>query len=203
MRIQTAILVLASVSSCVLPAAPPDPSALIRTEICLNGTWDTALNADGGQVPSAGWSSRRVPAMPITANPPATSIWYRSTVRIPIQWLKPERNFLLKIDKAGHYAAVYWNGKRMGEHYGQFSPFEIDVTPAMQPGDNEIAIYVHNASGKYARPGVDVTDAMEGNAYRGATDNPAQRNWIGIVGDISLAWRPAAHISDVFVITSV
>jgi beta-galactosidase/beta-glucuronidase len=197
------LLLLASLSFCVLHAATADPSTPIRMEICLNGAWDTVLNAGGDQIPSAGWSPRRVPAMPITGNPPATSIWHRYNVRIPILWIKPERNFLLKIDKAGHYAAVYWNGQRMGEHYGQFSPFEIDVTAALKPGDNEIAIYVHNASGKYARPGVVVSDPMEGNAYRGATDNPAQRNWVGIVGDISLAWRPAAHISDVFVVPSV
>src|SRR5581483_2183910 len=165
---------------------------------------DTVLNADGAKVPASGWSPRRAPALPIAGRDAATSIWYRYNVRIPILWSKPERNFLLKIDKAGHYSAVWMNGKQVGEHYGQFSPFEIDVTSALKPGENnEIAIYVHNASGKYARPGVDVTDPMEGNAYRGATDNPAQRNWIGIVGDMWLEWRPAAHIADVFVMPSV
>ena len=68
------------------------------------------LNAEGAQIPAAGWSLRRVPAMPITGRPPATSIWYRYNVRIPIFWSKAERTFLLKIDKAGHYTAVWWNG---------------------------------------------------------------------------------------------
>lgn len=172
-------------------------------EICLNGTWEAVLNADGNRIPAAGWSPRRVPAMPIT-QPPAASVWYRYSVRIPSPWVKPERRFLVRIGKAGHYTAVWWNGKRVGEHYGQFSPFETDVTTELKPGAaNEIAIFVHNASGKYARPGADVTDPMESNAYRGATDNPAQRNWIGIVGDISLVWRPMAYIGDVFVMPSV
>jgi hypothetical protein len=173
-------------------------------EICLNGTWDSVLNADGAQPPSTGWSPRRVPGLPITGKPAPTSAWYRYNLRFPILWNKAGRNFVLKIDKAGHYTAVWLNGRLMGEHYGQYSPIETDVTAAMKPGEvNEIAIFVHNASGNYAQPGVTVTDPMEGNAYRGATDNPAQRNWIGIVGDISLEWRPAAHIEDVFVITSV
>src|SRR5437016_2116986 len=116
-----------------------DPSVLPRTGICLNGAWDTVLNADGNRIPAEGWTPRRTPALPIATRPPATSIWYRYRVRIPAQWVKPQREFLLKIDKAGHYAAVYWNGKRMGEHYGQFTPFEIDVTPALRAGEkNEI-----------------------------------------------------------------
>jgi hypothetical protein len=199
-----ALLILAPISMCVLRAAAPDVSAEPRMSICLNGTWDSVLNADGARIPAEGWSPRRAPALPIAGNPPATSVWYRYNVRIPVLWIKPERTFLLKIDKAGHYTAVWFNGKLVGEHYGQYSPFETDVTAALKPGEsNEIAIFVHNASGKYARPGVDVTDPMEGNAYRGATDNPAQRNWIGIVGDISLEWHPAAYIRDVFVTPSV
>lgn len=173
-------------------------------EICLNGGWETVLNADADKIPSSGWSVRRVPAMPIATNPPTESVWYRLNIEIPREWLRPDRRFFLKIQKAGHYAAIYWNGRKVGEHYGQFTPFEADVTSALRAGEtNAIAIFVHNASGKYARPGVALTDPMEGNAYRGATEQDFQRNWVGIVGDILLTWRPAAHIADVFAVPSV
>jgi hypothetical protein len=173
-------------------------------EICLNGAWETILNADGGKIPASGWSVRRTPAMPIATNPPTASVWYRLSIQIPREWDAPHRKILLRLDKAGHYAAVYWNGRLMGEHYGQYTPFEPDVTSALRAGEaNEIAIFVHNASGKYVRPGVELTDPLEGNAYRGATDQDFQRNWVGIVGDIFLTWRPASHISTVFAIPSV
>jgi hypothetical protein len=174
-----------------------------RMEICLNGAWDTIVNASGGTIPTTGWSPRRAPAMPIATDPPTTSIWYKLPISISRQWQKPDRHFILRVEKAGHYAAVYWNGRMMGEHYGQYTPFEADVTSAERAGANEIAIFVHNASGKYARPGIELTDPMQGNAYRGATNRDFERNWVGITGDIFLAWRPAAHIADVFVVPSV
>jgi hypothetical protein len=91
----------------------------------------------------------------------------------------------------------------VAEHHGQFTPFEADLSGFLD-GDasNEIAIFVHNASGKYARPGAVLDDPREGDAYRGATDRLQQRNWVGIVGDILLSWRPAVFVADVQVITS-
>ena len=62
---------------------------------------------------------------------------------------------------------------------------------------------MHNAFGPTFAKGATFDDPLIGNAYRGATDQDFQRNWIGIVGDIDLAWRPAEHIEDVFVTPSV
>lgn len=188
--------------SCSCPAVAPEETP--RAEVCLNGVWETVLNAEGSNVPVAGWSRLRTPAMPVTTNPPTISVWYRHVLRIPGAWARPSRRFFLKVEKAGHYAALYWNGRMMGEHYGQYTPFETDVSGAVRAGDmNEIAIFVHNASGKYVRPGAVLTDPLVGNAYRAATDSPAQRNWVGISGDITFSWRPAARVTDVVVIPSV
>ena len=190
---KTPIVLLLAQIICLAAEAP-------RTGLYLNGAWDTVLNADGDKIPAAGWAPRRAPAMPLSA----TSAWYRHSFRLPREWFLPDRRFLLQLDKVGHYAAVYCNGRMVTEHYGQFTPFEADLTSALRGGqDNEIAIFAHNASGKYARPGVTLDDPMEGAAYRGATDRPAQRNWVGIVGDIVLAWRPAIHVASVQVIPSV
>jgi hypothetical protein len=186
-------------------ASAADPADLPRAEICLNGTWETVLNVDDSRVPHGGWIPRRVPELPLVgATPPAVSAWYRHSIRLPRPWSRPDRRFLLTLDKVGHHAAVYCNGVKVAEHFGQFTPFEADLTEALRAGEaNEIAIFAHNASGKYARPGAVLDDPMEGNAYRGATDRPAQRNWVGIVGDIVLSWRPAACLSGVRVIPSV
>jgi hypothetical protein len=205
MNARTRLVLLTQFWSCFVSAASAaGPADLPRAEIYLNGAWDTVLNAGGEQIPAGGWSPRRTPAMPLATDPPATSIWYKHAFRIPSEWVRPERRFFLKLDKVGHYAAVYCNGRRIAEHYGQFTPFEADLTTALHKSEsNEIAIFVHNASGKYARPGVTIDDSREGNAYRGATDRPAQRNLAGIVGDIILCWRPVAHVAGVQVIPSV
>jgi hypothetical protein len=123
---------------------------------------------------------------------------------MPGSWFRPERRFVLRLEKVGHYAAVYCNGLLVAEHHGQFTPFEADLSGFLDGSrSNEIAIFVHNASGKYARPGAVLDDPREGDAYRGATDRLPQRNWVGIVGDIILSWRPARAIADVQVMTSV
>jgi hypothetical protein len=186
-------------------AAAADPAELPRAEVCLNGAWETMRNAGGEAVPEAGWSPRRVPELPIAGGePPTTAIWYRLRVPIPRAWFRPDRRFVLTLEKVGHYAAIHCNGRQVGEHYGQFTPFESDLTAALRPGVvNEIAIFVHDASGRYARPGAVIDDPRDGNAYRGATERPEQRNWVGIVGDILLSWRPTTALADVQVTPSV
>jgi hypothetical protein len=210
--VRTAVLLIVPLAGCfwaargaIAAAAGSDPAELLRAEICLNGTWEVVLNAEGSAIPDRGWSPRRVPALPLADTaPPTSSAWYRYSLRLPRPWFRPERRFFLTLEKAGHHAAVYCNGRRLAEHYGQFTPFEAELTGALRAGEsNEIAIFVHNASGKYARPGAILDDPMEGNAYRGATDRPAQRNWVGIVGDILLSWRPATSLAGVQVIPSV
>jgi hypothetical protein len=187
-----------------LAAAGVAPADLIRNRICLNGDWELAFNAGDDHVPTAGWRHQRVPALPLVTNPPTVSAWYRRSISIPREWAKPHRKFFLQLDKVGHYAAVYCNGRRIAQHYGQYDPVEGDLTGVIKPGQaNEIAVYVHNASDKYARPGAVITEAFEGNAYRGAAEAESARNWIGIVGDIFLSWRPDTYIDDVFVVPSV
>ena len=76
-------------------------------------------------------------------------------------------------------------------------------TPCNPSRAKEIALFVHDASGKYARPGAVLDDPRDGRAYRGATERPEQRNWVGVVGDMMLSWRPATSIADVQVLPSV
>ena len=194
----------AGLASLTAVCAPIKPEEQLRTATCLNGVWETVVNVSDARIPAEEWTHRRIPAMPLVGDPPAVSAWYRRSFTIAREWIRPDRRFFLEIEKAGHYAAIYCNGRRMAEHYGQYTPFEADLTSALAPGKpNEIAIYVHNASGKYARPGAMLEDELAGNAYRGATDKQPQRNWIGIAGDIVLSWRPAASVTDVFVVPSV
>lgn len=122
---------------------------------------------------------------------------------MPAEWLRPDRRFFIEFGKVGHYAAVLCNGRKMGEHYGQFSPFEVGLGGALRAGDNEIAVYVHDASGRHVRSGPPVDDLRVGASYRPGARGSHGRNWIGIVGDVALTWRPEARIDDVFVVTSV
>jgi glycosyl hydrolase family 2 len=178
------------------------PLRSLRMSICLNGLWERALGS-ADAMPEQGWSRVRVPDLPLCDDGRPAGLWYRTSVQVPRAWLEGERRLFLELEKVGHYAAVFCNGKQLGAHYDQFSPFAVDLTPAILPGEpNEIAIYVHEASGRFARPGPALQDDQAGLAYRPAGQSRTRRNWVGIVGDITLSWRPAAHVEDVLVTTS-
>jgi len=182
-----------------------DPSRCLRMEICLNGMWESVVTDVAASVPESGWAAERVPSKPPSAHrPPHAACWYRTNIDIPMNWKRSNRAFYLRMEKVGHYAAVYCNGDLVTEHYGQYTPVEAFLTSRLDWGKtNEIAVYVHDASGRYARPGADLEDRSQGNAYRGATSHEAVRNWTGIAGDVSFGWRPAVCIDDVYIIPSV
>lgn len=180
-----------------------------RAEITLNGIWNYVLNQPQNPIPSSGWQTTRIPEMELTGD---SSVWYKRTINVPTSWMQSGRSFFVKLEKTGHYTAVYCNDVYYAQNYGQFSPFEVDITPCIIGGqDNEIEIYVHKADTTYVRPGVNVNqnscpqsnpDCM-GNAYRGSAPTVSQRNWVGLVGDITFSWRPTENVSDVAVVTSV
>ncbi|WP_260706600.1 glycoside hydrolase family 2 TIM barrel-domain containing protein [Edaphobacter flagellatus] len=184
---------------------PGAPEVLPRMEFCINGRWEISLDDSESRVPSQGWISLRAPARPpIVREQPNKAHWYRCNLVIPPDWAGADRTYFFRIEKLGHYAVLYWNGKRISDHFGQYSPFEADITGHLVPGvANEVVVYVHDASGPYARPGGKISTQKQGRAYRGAVIHESDRNWTGIVGDITLGWRPSTHISNVYVIPSV
>ncbi len=140
-----------------------------------------------------------------------SSVWYQKNLNVPATWLQPGRRYFVQVGKAGHYAAVYWNGVLMGEHFGQFSPFEVEITNLIA-GTNVVDIYVHKADTKYVRAGVTINQSScpptvpdcIGSSYRShALQGPLARNWVGLVGDLTFSWRAAQYIADVFPATSV
>lgn len=201
----------------------------LRMSICCNGAWETvevasdaaapapgvpkpslAMSAAKGTPPPAltplpaeGWTAVRVPAGPLSGKGRPIGVWYRRTFDVPQDWNAPGRRFFVEIEKAGHYTAVFCNGRKLAEHFDQFSPIQADVTDALQFGKpNQIAVFVHDASGAYVRPGAAVADEATGLAYRPAGQSVTQRDWVGIVGDVTLSWRPTEGLGDVFVTPS-
>ena len=181
-----------------------------RVSINLNGTWQYVLNQPQSPIPTTGWTPTRVPALPIDDG--TASVWYKLDFTVPSNWNQPGRRFFVTLDKAGHYGAVYFNGHFIYDHFGQFSPFTVEVTGNLVFGqNNEIEIYVHKADTVYIRRGVNIDQSTcpsnnpdcIGNAYRAAADTDQERNWVGLAGDISLYWTPGNYISDTEVVTSV
>jgi len=105
---------------------------------------------------------------------------YRREVEIAPAWLRSGRVVLRfeGVDSAFH---VSWNGVAVGYSQGSRLPAEFDVTAAARPGRNLLAVTVYQWSdGSYLED---------------------QDMWwlSGIFREVSLLWRPPAHLADVVV----
>ena len=202
----------AALATSTLVSAQDLVSKAFRTEISLNGNWQYQLNKPQSPIPTTGWSNARVPALPYTDG--TSSVWYQQNFYIPSSWKLTGRHYFVTLQQAGHYSAIYFNGTFIGDHFGQFSPNQAEVTNSVLFGQNNLVqIYVHKADTTYVRPGVNINQSTcpsnnpdcIGNAYRSAapTNEFAARNWVGLTGDITFSWRPTLYLSDVFAISSV
>jgi len=95
------------------------------------GPWDTLY------VPAA-WNEQR--AIYDDYMGPA---WYRRHVTIPASWAG--RRVRLVVQGALLTATVWCNGRRLAQHEGGFTPFEVDLTESLRYGeDNGIVVRVDN-----------------------------------------------------------
>ena len=68
--------------------------------------------------------------------------WYRKHFNVPAAWAGKRAN--LEFDGVFQVAEVFVNGRRIGEHRGGYTGFTFDVTDAVKPGDNVVAVRVNN-----------------------------------------------------------
>lgn len=91
--------------------------------------------------------------------------WYRKTIDLPKSWAKTfGTRYYLQFGGVYHLSSIYLNGTFIGKNRGGFTPFEFDVTEALNfHGKNIIAVKADNS------------------AVVGAT-----WNWGGIIRDVTL-----------------
>ncbi|HEY7591279.1 MAG TPA: sugar-binding domain-containing protein [Candidatus Limnocylindrales bacterium] len=69
--------------------------------------------------------------------------WYRRHIEVPRDW-QGDR-VVARFGAVMYRCAVFLNGRRMGEHEGGYTPFEVDLAEAIRwDGPNEIAVQVVN-----------------------------------------------------------
>jgi beta-glucuronidase len=67
------------------------------------------------------------------------TVWYRTGFEAA---LAPGRRRFLHFGAANYEARVYLNGALVGEHRGGFTPFDLEVTDRVRPGDNSLVVLV-------------------------------------------------------------
>ncbi len=70
------------------------------------------------------------------------AVWYRRTVELQEECLTGRT--LLHFGAVDFRAVVWVNGRKAGEHSGGYTPFALDVTKLLHPGENELIVYAAN-----------------------------------------------------------
>ncbi len=138
-----------------LPELSPRPVAeagVATPLLSLNGTWKFSTNPPSGFEQFAApetksWSDIAVPGEWVmqgfaVASNTAAAYWHEFTV--PADW--SGRCLKLRFDCVHSDCTVYVNGQRIGAHEGCFTVFELDVTDAVKPGRNVLALAVKSES---------------------------------------------------------
>ena len=122
----------------------------------LNGLWNYAIRP-AGEVPVA-WDGEIL--VPFAAESSLSGVgrrvgaeqelWYERSFTIPAKW--SGRRVLLHFGAVDWRADVWVNGVSLGRHEGGYTPFDFDVTPALQKGVNTLRVRVWDPTDAGCQP---------------------------------------------------
>ena len=127
------------------PTGHPRPS-LRRDFTLLDGSWEFALGSFGDDDhPSEVTFDRRI-QVPFAPETPASGIgesrvercWYRRELDVGVPG--DGSRAIVHFGAVDRRAVVWANGRRVGDHLGGYTPFEVDVTDAARRGDGRVAL---------------------------------------------------------------
>ncbi|MCK4282722.1 MAG: hypothetical protein KAX44_00270, partial [Candidatus Brocadiae bacterium] len=183
-----------------------------RERICINGLWRfrPARSADE-PLPTGGWGYVKVPGAWPRGNSwdkqrlyphpswqgqnlaQINQAWHQRTIPIPPDWAG--RRIAVSTEYLNSYAAVYVEGRKMGEI--RFPCGEVDITPACRPGASHVlTLYVA------AVPLKEVLVLYNQTGQSQEVKGSVQAR--GLCGDVFLSATPRrSRVTDVKVETSV
>ncbi|MBR2381480.1 MAG: glycoside hydrolase family 2 protein [Clostridia bacterium] len=107
---------------------------------------------------------------------------YRKVIFAPAEWR--DKRVLITFEGASHYAVIYLNGERIGEHYSGYTAFTIELTGKLNlDEDNILVVKLDSRESLNIPPFGNVIDYM---------------TYGGIYRDVYLDIKDACFIADVF-----
>jgi hypothetical protein len=123
----------------------------LRDDINFNRSWKFRLGdvagAESSDFDDAGWDDANLPhsfSIPYFLSDKfyVGYGWYRKRFDVPAAWSGQRIN--LEFDGVFQVAELFVNGNRVGEHKGGYTGFTFDITGAVRPGANIVAVRVNN-----------------------------------------------------------
>ena len=121
------------------------PHTAQTTLTTINGPWKVSFQAGRGAPSSitmdqlSDWSLNTDPEVKYFSGIGT----YTKTVQASPDWFKKGVRLWIDLGEVKNLAVVSVNGKRVGEPW--HSPFRVEVSTALKPGENEVTIQVVNA----------------------------------------------------------
>jgi hypothetical protein len=113
--------------------------------LAVSGPWNVAFQPDRGAPPSVtldkliSWPESEEKGVKYFSG----TATYSKTVEAKQEWLREGRRFWLDLGEVRNLAEVEVNGKSLGIVW--HTPFKVDITDAIKPGTNQVAVKVTNA----------------------------------------------------------
>ena len=135
----------------ILAAGVSALAAQARENFNLNREWKFFLgDAAGAEAPAfdvGRWSDVHLPhsfSLPYFMWPEfyVGYGWYRKSLEVPAEWRG--KRVALEFEGAFQESEIFVNGIRVGEHRGGYTGFSLDITEALRPGANVIAVRINN-----------------------------------------------------------
>lgn len=124
-----------------------------ESRFSLDGQWHFTIDPETASEKDSGrWDRISVPGnwdMLPAYSKHCGKGWYRRSFKVPEYW--KGKRIRLKFDAVNHDAEVSLNGSVVGSHEGGYTPFEFDVTGALDyDGENTITVCADNTTGRGA-----------------------------------------------------
>ncbi len=128
--------------------------------------------------------------------------WYRHHLILPPSL--EEREFVLSFDAIAKVSEIYVNGIQVATNVGMFRRIECDITKALQPGENVIAVHVaenpaHTTHGSDKTVATAVTVEVTDDMIRALPHGMTTGNPVGIWQPVKLIVTNPTRVGSVFV----
>ncbi len=166
----------------------PRPQFVRNEWVCLNGKWEFEID-QGDSGLERGLLKRKlkdhinIPFCPesklsgICNKDYLNSVWYKRELTIPSDW--KGKRILLHFQAVDYDATVWIDEVEVGRHRGGFSPFSIDITESIHPGESKQLVVRARDRDDLPQPRGKQTGSYEGEgALYGRTTGIWQTVWM-------------------------
>jgi beta-glucuronidase len=177
----------------------------------LDGLWDFVVDTQGVGRDQGWWRGPLVnpTPMPVPSSyndilvDPAVhdhvgDVWYQRTIFAPRGW--DGQRIVLRFDAATHRASVWVDDTHVVSHEGGYTPFEADITDAMEPGtEARLTVVVNNELTWHSIP-PGIVEVMPDGERRQRQYHDFF-NYAGLNRGVWLCSTARSYIADVTVVT--